>query len=66
MKGSFSFINNLEVRDDIGDTYHLVASSDEHGNSASIGTLFNDKHPIASCSKLQFTNNSSVTEFLGR
>ena len=66
VKCPFSFINNLEVRSDNGNTNHLVASSNEHGYSASIGTLLNDEHPIASCSKLQFANNSSVAEFLRR
>ena len=66
VKCPFGFINNLEVRSDNGNANHLVASSDEYGNSASIGTLLNDEHPITSSSKLQFANNSSMAEFLRR
>jgi hypothetical protein len=46
-------------------THHLVATSNEDGNSSRVGTLLDDEHLVAGRAKGDFTDDTGGTELVG-
>ena len=44
--------------------YHLVAATDKNGNSARVGALLDDEHPILGRAEANLTHHARLTELL--